>query len=302
MNINCTLGGFFKFEATNSETGEKRLLSDWQKNLITELGLERIGIAGSVIGRVQVGSGQAVPNINDTQLAAFVGETSTGFGSDTFGASSTEPYYGFARRTFRFPLGGAAGNLSEVGILTASGHLFSRSLIRDINGNPTTITVLPNEFLDVTYELRIHAPTADVTSQFTLDGNTYDCVVRAAQAGNAGFWATTIHTFGASGLPGFGLGSAGVAAFTGDIGTRTQGPSGTSASSTPSQLAYAANSRYIEVNADFALDTANFPGGIRSIRFGSNIGCYQAQFTPAIPKDNLRTLRLTVRHHWARQP
>lgn len=301
MEIKCNLSGFFRFEAVNAETGEKRLLADWQPNLITENGLEQIGTSG-VITRVQVGSGQTTPNVNDTQLAAFIAETSTTNGSTISNPSSSAPFYSFTRRTFRFGLGAAQGNLSEVGIRGTSANLFSRSLIKDANGNPTTITVLSNEFLDVTYELRIYAPTVDVTSQFTIGSDVYDCIVRAAHCGNATFWSTSLHTWGANAISDSGSGAQGCMVYNGNIGSITQGPSGTSASCTNTQKTYSANSRYIEVDADLALTSGNLAGGISSFLFSSNIGCYQAQFTPAIPKDNTRSLKLTVRFHWARQP
>lgn len=301
MEIQCKLSGFFRFEAVNADTGEKRLLSDWHPNLITNDGLEQIG-SGPVIGSVQVGSGQTAPNVNDTALAAFVAQTSTILGSSqVVGASSTEPYYGFTRRTFRFPMGAAQGNLSEVGIRGSASNLFSRSLIKDANGNPTTITVLANEFLDVTYELRVYAPTADLTSQFTIGSDTYDCTVRAANCGNLSFWSTTLASQGANAIPGSSSGAQGCMVYNGDIGSVTQGPSGTSGSCTVTQKTYTANNKYIEVDCDLGLNDGNLPGGIRSLRFASNIGSYQARFDPPIPKDNLRTLKMTVRFHWARK-
>lgn len=300
MEIQCKLSGFFRFEAVNADTGEKRLLSDWQPNLITNEGLEQIG-SGPVITHVQVGSGQSTPNINDTALVALVAQTSTLVGAGANGASPTEPYYGFTRRTFRFPMGAAQGNLSEVGIRGASSNLFSRSLIKDGNGDPTTITVLANEFLDVTYELRVYAPTADVTSQFTIGSDTYDCTVRAAHCGNAIFWSTSLATHGANAISSSGSGAQGCTAYNGEVGSVTQGPSGTSTPCAVTQKAYTANNKYIEVDCDLDLNSGNLSGGIRSLRFTSNIGSYQARFDPPIPKDNLRTLKMTVRFHWARQ-
>ena len=301
MEIQCKLGGFFRFEAVNADTGEKRLLSDWHPNLITNDGLEQIG-SGYVIGSVQVGSGQTSPNVNDTALAAFVAQTSAVLGSSqVIGASPTEPYYGFTRRTFRFPMGAAQGNLSEVGIRGLASNLFSRSLIKDVNGNPTTITVLANEFLDVTYELRVYAPTADVTSQFTIGSDTYDCTVRAAHCGNLNFWYPSLASHGASAITGTGPGAQGCTVYNGDIGSVTQGPSGTPGYCTVTQRTYTANNKYLEVDCDLDLNSGNLSGGIRSLRFTSNIGSYQAQFNPPIPKDNLRSLKMIVRFHWARR-
>lgn len=299
--LKSELAGFFKFEAVNAETGEKRLLADWHKNLITNAGLERMG-SQPVIQRVQVGSGQTAPSVNDTALVSFVAQTSSTQGSRVYGATTIAPFYGFGRQTFRFPMGAAAGNLSEVGILDngSGAPLFSRSLIRDGNGNPTTITVLANEFLDVTYEIRIYAPTADVTSQFQLDGTTYNCTLRAARCGDAAWWQPNIFDSRVEAIP--GTAGQGFIAFSGPIGGVTEGPGGSTATCGRVREAYSANSRYVEVHGDLGLTEGNFPGGVRSLLFSSNVGSYQVEFNPPIPKDNTRTLRLTVRFHWARQP
>lgn len=64
--------------------------------------------------------------------------------------------FGWSRCTWSFPRGGAAGNISE---LTASNgynytSAIARALVRDSEGNPTTITVLPDEVLSITWEFR----------------------------------------------------------------------------------------------------------------------------------------------------
>src|SRR5690606_39029584 len=65
----------------------------------------------------------------------------------------------------------SAGNLSEVGILRSSttGPLWSRALILDGQGNPTTITVLPDDFLTCYYTLRIMIPKEDAVFNIDVD-------------------------------------------------------------------------------------------------------------------------------------
>lgn len=64
-------------------------------------------------------------------------------------------------------MGVAAGNLSEVGMGWGNSNLWNRALIKDINGNPTTITILSDEYLDVVSEIRIY-PTPSVSGSFSL--------------------------------------------------------------------------------------------------------------------------------------
>src|SRR5690606_8917143 len=103
--------------------------------------------------------------------------------SNTAGTTSAAPYYTWMRKTFRFAAGVATGNLSEVGISwLTTGALFSRALILDSGGLPTTITVLADEVVDVTYEFRIMAKTDDETGSVTFTGSiggTYDWTMRS---------------------------------------------------------------------------------------------------------------------------
>lgn len=136
-------------------------------NLVLDAGLDRLSV-GSAIGRVCVGSGNSNPVISQTQLDAFIASTTTSQGSDTGGKQiTTEPYYLWSRRTYRFGEGVAAGNLSEIGLGWSNTNLFNRALIRDANGNPTTITVLADEFLDVVVELRVY-PQRNIIGNFNL--------------------------------------------------------------------------------------------------------------------------------------
>src|SRR5690606_4774599 len=71
----------------------------------------------------------------------------------------------------QFGQGQAAGNLSEIGIqhTSTSGPLWSRALILDGQGNPTTITVLPDDFLTCYYTLRIMIPKEDAVFHIDVD-------------------------------------------------------------------------------------------------------------------------------------
>lgn len=295
------MSGWFKIEAVNSQTGQKRLLADWFPNLITEGGLERLGTA-SIILACQVGSGNAAPTVNDNQLQARVAGTTTiqAFG---FSAQPTAPYYGVITNTYRFAAGAAAGNLAEVGVgWTTTATLFSRALILDGGGNPTTITVLSNEFLDVSYELRLYPPLTDSNFQLVISGVTYTCVMRASKVTSSEEWSRW-----SAGIIGGNAQAFNFVAYNAAIGAITSGPSGTSGSCSSFSLAsYSANSKQRDITINFDLNAGNVAGGIASVQFGSGcrdlLGCYQVSFSPAIPKDNTKTLSLTYRVQWSRRP
>ena len=57
----------------------------------------------------------------------------------------------------------------------------SRSLILDNNGNPTSVTVADNEYLDVTYDLYFYPKTFETTGTFELEGITYEYLNRTIE-------------------------------------------------------------------------------------------------------------------------
>lgn len=292
--------GRFKLEAVNAETGERRVLAPWFNNLITDQGLNRIG-TGPIGGYCHVGTGNAAPAVTDTALAAKLAHT-TSVISGVSSGSATLPYYGSRTQVFRFGVGVASGNLSEVGIGYSATALFSRALIKDSSGNPTTITVLPSEYLDVTYELRMYAPAADVPFSVVISGVTYTGVVRAAQA----------TTFSDTADPWYGgyLFGSGAAlgtntqprAYNGALGTATTAPSGAgSVLGIPSNNGYANNSMQLTGTVTAALAAGNLAGGISALAIYTTLGAFQMSFSPAIPKDATKVLSVGITLSWARK-
>jgi len=272
-------------------------------NLITNGGLERMAESGDWLSRTYVGSGSAAPNFDDSAMNNFVAVTTSNQSAVT-GSQSTAPYFTWVRVTRRFAAGAAAGNLSEVGTGWAAA-LFSRALIVDTDGNPTTITVGAEQFLDVTYEFRFYPKTTDDTGSFTLTGSiggTYDYIFRAANV-------TTNNTVnawyvGQNGaiLNGVDSSSTGRRVYDGAIGPITGEPAGQpSSASTIAVSTYSAGSLQAEATLSFGLASGNFATGISSARVKMGIGAFQIEFTPAIPKTNERLLNLEFSHSWGRR-
>lgn len=292
MQHETQCAGWFKIEATRPD-GTRRVLADWFPNLILNGGLDRMGANADYLYWCQVGSGSTAPVAAQAALVNRIAGTNTGQ-AIVAGAQASAPYYGWLRRTYRFAVGVAAGNLSEVGVGWAStGSLFSRALILDGGGSPTTITVLSDEVLDVTYELRRYPGTVDLTGTVVLDGVTHNWVSRAAAVTTEGAWTGA----GAMVLD-FAL------SFNGGIGAVTTSPSGVSGILSATALPYSAGSYTRAVTVSAGLNDSNLAGGIRSILIHSysNTARYQIQFDPAIPKDNTKVLSLTIQHSWARRP
>ena len=230
LHINEQIAGYYRFEAVRlNDCGEelsRRVAADWFPNLITDGGLDRYGTTNDWLGWCQVGSGSATPAFLDTALASRIAGTSNVAGAQTTGAQASSPYYTWRRKTFRFAAGLAAGNISEVGVgWSEVGNLFSRALVLDAQGNPTTITVLADEVLDVTYEFRCYAPASDTSGTITLDGANYDWLARAANVTSTDEFAGWLVPRSAALNP---EGLATHLAFEGGIGAITSAPGGAS--------------------------------------------------------------------------
>lgn len=298
------LRGFFKFEAVDRR-GRRRVLADWFPNLITNAGLNIIGTAGGYLSRCRVGTGSAAPAVTDTELDSLLAATNTRAVGDVTTNSGASDYYTSKVIVYRFGEGVAEGNLTEVGIATSDSGatLFSRALILDGIGSPTTITVLADETLDVTYELRNYPALTDVTDTITISGDDYDYTLRPASVSDAASWGNT-STGGRGGMNSItGVGTVGTA-YSGAIGAVTTIPSGTSANITSAvDTAYGNNNYYRDWTAVWGLSAANF-GGVRSfmIPFGSEaqFGRIQVEFDPVIPKTSSDVLSMVFRHVWAR--
>jgi hypothetical protein len=307
VNVQAEVAGFFKIEAINEETGERRVLADWFPNLILDQGLNRLGNRSqvSILAACQVGAGSTPPTTTDTQLETFVASTATVVGSNG-GNISSSPYYSNVQVVYRFAQGTAAGNLSEVGVgwnTSSTGSLFSRSLIKNSSGVPITITVLPGEALDVTYEFRLYPPLVDNTFSVNISGTNYDCIMRAAGVTGSNNWsAGYLSTYGT----GYGsFGGTQTLAYDGPIGSITAFPSGNGWSiyNLPlSTNAYSNNSYQSDGQMVLGLGNAVFATGIRSVAIPLYAMYFQCQFTPAIPKLTTQILTLNFRLTWARRP
>lgn len=299
ISLPVQLAGFYKMEAFREDAdgneipGSRRAAADWFPNLITNAGLEGMGTLSilELTAFCRVGTGTTAPAVTDTGLVAQIASTAT-LQSSSQTAQATPPYYGSYVITRRFAAGVAAGNLSEVGMASAAtgGIMYSRALILDGGGNPTTITVLSNEVLDVTYQVRNYVPTEDGNWSATIATVAYSGIVRAADATSTP-WAGVNHPAGRNSnwVPTTTVYNGAInAAITGN-------PSGSPATVPDANLAYVANSLSRDYTATMGLNDGNLAGGITAILLRTAYGPYQLSVSPAFPKDATKTATLTFR-------
>lgn len=291
------------------------------QNLITDAGLVMIGTGFSA--NIFVGTGTSTPSFTDTVLNAYRNHTNT-IQIGWNGKSALSPVAGEwveGSGTWRFAAGAASGNLTEVGIgrvISASPlqyELFSRALIVDAAGNPVTITVLSDEYLDVTYTIRSHCPVADYDTSLVISGVTYDMRIGRYYVGNNDFTGTSPMSACAIYDPNGNFdifGHSGTIAFSGGINSTSPFNAGSvqTQSGRVNTVAEPSNNGAL-ATISVAIDKGNAAGGIkgfawsRASRTTANAGVhasrYRATVTPAIPKNNTNILSFGMRWTWGRK-
>ena len=293
VELKCRLEGLYKLDVFDAATHERTRGTPWFGNLITDSGKDLIA-QQSYLTICQCGTGTATPSNSDTTMAAFV--ASTGTILSQVQANNVSPAYAKITTVYQFGVGVAAGNIAEVGIsytTSSSGPLFSRALVLDGGGSPTTITVLSTEYLQVTYQLRLYVPTIDVTGSVTINSISYTTTWRAAKSGN---W-----TAGAPGTNGI-AGSANNTGsdWTGTIGAITAQPGGSAVLNgyPVTNLATYVGGHYYQ---DLVLShPINAGGTIQSFWFFCILGQWQFQISPSLVLLNTQQLTMTVRISWDR--
>lgn len=168
FNTECGVGAVLKLIVRKVDTDEIVRETPEFRNIVLTTGLERMAV-DTWIDRCCVGTGNSTPVASQVALDNFLASTTTAAAgvSDTGGIQvTTAPYYWFGRRTWRFAVGVATGNISEIGLGWGNTTLWNRALVKDIAGNPTTITVLADEYLDVVSEVRVYPQES--TGSFNL--------------------------------------------------------------------------------------------------------------------------------------
>lgn len=319
MNIklpSVKLGGRFRL-VTSKDAECKQVVKDtgFFDNLITNTGMNRIGevttngVNGIVnflnlCGRFVVGSGSAAPQFTDTALQNPVAFASADPALVSESSNYDRGWYEITVR-HQFGQGQAAGNLSEIGIqhTSTSGPLWSRALILDGQGNPTTITVLPDDFLTCYYTLRIMIPKEDAVFNIDVDYGE-DGIVPTVVTGRP-------LAADSSSLPnGWGLktaitgaGMAVLQFYTGGLAspTATQ-PLGSSIGSQTtnfSTVPYVTDSFERYVTRTNGLNEHNSQE-LRTARLAALMGYWQIEFDPPLQKNNTQTMRVTFGYSWAR--
>ena len=315
INSHIGLKGVFHFKLTNTISGEVREYEF--TNLILDSGLNKLPYGGFVTGCL-LGGDTNTPLTTDTEITniqtGVVTPQTHGVGAAN---TSNSPYWSSYYWTFHVPtstnildnfyirqvaVGWGVATILEpeepgsmyYKLVYIYEGLFSLALVKDTNGNPTTIVKYAGDTLDVTYTLQVNCPTADVVSTVIIGGLEYSYTIRPASAGN---WFAngpltsnnTAYAYPASSV----------------LGTPTGVPSGSGLVISSTVLSSYTNNTYTrDVQLEWDLNYGNAVGGIRCVYI--DVGSkwqisYSAVIGAAtIPKDSDKRLTLNVRFSWGR--
>jgi hypothetical protein len=307
INSQAAICGEWSF--TVLDGASRKVLREYApfKNLVLDLGLDRMGETGALFSHCRIGTGTTAAAAADTQLQSQSAATSNAISSSATNAGSPN-YESISTIVFEFALGAVVGNMAEIGAgwtASTASTLFSRARINDSGGSPTTITVLVTEILQATYRVTIYPKLTDDTGTVTIGGVSYDYTSRRYNAATvlpittANSWITAI---------------ASPQTFSGTLSSTTgSGPTGGAAAiSFASADSYTNGTYYNNYNLSASISQGNTAGGIRSIGFNFTDGAglvihRQIEFAATsggatIPKDNTKTMTLVIRNSWARYP
>lgn len=298
----------YKTDANGAEVAGSRKQLAHFPNLITDTGLDGIGTDNlrTLDAYGAVGTGNTPPAFSDNSLANEIARVPmvnpSGFGHPT-GVQTSAPYYAWARPSYIYGPGVATGNLTEVGIfkLSSAGPMYSRALILDDSGSPTSITKLPDETLEVTYEHRVYPPLGDKSGIVTIGSTDHSYTMRAASVNNKDAWLGN-PIGGLGNFQGYTLQAYTNTTALGPItGTPNGSTAGINATNNATNSSYVLGTYQRDFTCVLALTMYNSVNGISGLTFRTGFGMFQAILDPPIMKDANKAGTLVFRcGPWAR--
>lgn len=306
------LSGRYKLEQY-SEDGEIKFSSEFN-NLITDDGLTMMGTfeATGTNGYMQwvaLNSDNSEPTPDEGVEAGDVeyrSSTATRT-SDTY--IETPEQGGVLSRRFILPALTSNQNFSSILVGMrfdgAGRRLFSRALIRDLQGEPTTLTGLTGDIFIVTYNLEF-IPQGEVSGTLELTGakgGTYEWTARPANI-DSGTDGTSNNFLGRrlrAAMNAVGTTSATNRTYTGDLGPTTGVPTGT-VNTAVTDLVADVTSLAEEHRTLITYRNGNRAHPTTISCYVCRMGpfCYQIQFFPPIIKSNPGVLEFNFEIQWGR--
>lgn len=312
MQANMGMAGEFRCVVKRAD-GSKKLDTGYQKNLILNQGLDFFGgnNGSDMMAYCVIGSGNSQPVYTQNKLdTAVLGVSGTDSSTKNDYNAATDGNLYKTNKVRKYSFTGLNNvNISEVGIAssysnTTTYYLCTRALIKDSSGNPTTITVLPGEQLDIYYKLWAVYDVNDKTGQLNLLNGTgssvaYKYQLRLANVGSNSYYLSEYNSVSPANSS-----DRYQRVCSDDLSAITQSPTNKLGEVSNSTMGnYVASSYKKTALLTFAVNEAN--GSIRTVVLNARIGCWQIRFGSVaddspINKTNTQTLSIPIEFSWGR--
>jgi hypothetical protein len=302
----------FKLISVNPKTGKDTPLTGWCGNTLLTVGRNELANR-DWFGWCHIGTDPTDPDVGDTKLLGHIASTNTQPISPVSGAESTEPFYGWKRKRFRFAddSGIAEENLNEIAIAYSADpeDVINRALLVDINDDQVTVTPIIGEILDAVVEVRYYPPLGQSTGTVDFDSVTYNYIMTAAAVTSKAAWGDNI----GSKIQSFATDVSHWKAYDDDIGTIEQYPDGvgTNSEGTADYTdPYDDNSYEIDFGMGSGVNGWNVLTDklLRSLQVLTTAGHYQVQFDSqdvpgeGIPKTDAKVIAFAFTLGWEEEP
>lgn len=190
MKANIGVSG--KFKITVVRNNEVTCSTSFN-NLVLNRFLTRWS-EGSLSNTVQclVGTGTVPPAETDTALTSAIGSPVTGTSLVETNYKIGTDYYASTKYTFTYSVGAIVNTISEIGVSFGSisgGLVDTKTLIKDLAGNPTSIELTALDQLIIEYYLIQKIPTTFAPSNILVNGTLISCEIETMGVLNSSAWS-----------------------------------------------------------------------------------------------------------------
>lgn len=206
VKVGTRVKGRFKLRAMKGDIIMRE--TPWCPNVVVNGYFDRLfDGTGAYVKGFLAGAGTSMPAVTDTALQSYLGGGNSFQDSWHVINSTVSPRSVTLGYRIRGAEGAVVGNVSEVGLYSGSGStaespasnrpLINRARVTDELGNPTSITVLSDEFLEVVWEFVFYAiEGATGTLTINIDGTptNFDYEIRPIAMNYSGYWSVSTGT------------------------------------------------------------------------------------------------------------
>ena len=294
------------------EDGSIKEDTGFQKNLILNQGLNFLGSdLGNMFEKCAIGSGNTTPVATQTQLDSFlaVGTGAVNSGKYDYVPDASNTYK--TNQVYKYVFTGLNNvNVSEVGLASSTSTdsishvLYTRALLKDVSGAPTTITILQGEVLEVYYKLWVVYSTLDAEFVVNMLDGKGGSVPYNTKVRNQGVGVAIFYNYIGSQLYATSVGDDYINPSSADlVGITAKRPEGLKRYNSMDRAPYITDSYKRGLILNIAVADAN--ASIRTFGILTSMGAWQIRFGSVvddspIPKTNLKTLSMHFEVSWGR--